>query len=107
MADLGHILTNSEQAACIHIAAIPSSPTLKRYLHQSLAIQCLLAGGDDYELCFTAPKMNRGKIEALAIELAIPLTCIGEIVSGKGLVVQDAEGNAITLETKGYDHFSA
>ena len=107
MADLGHILTNSEQAACIHITAIPSSPTLKRYLHQSLAIQCLLAGGDDYELCFTAPKMNRGKIEALAIELAIPLTCIREVVSGEGLVVQDAEGNAITLETKGYDHFSA
>lgn len=107
MADLGHILESSEKAACINITHIPSSPTLKKYLPQSLAINCLLAGGDDYELCFTAPQINRGKIEALAAELTIPLTRIGEIVSGAGLIVKDAQGNIMTLETQGYDHFSA
>lgn len=107
MADLGHILESSGKAACINMAALPCSTVLKRYLHQSLAMNCLLAGGDDYELCFTAPKINRGKIEALSAELAIPLTLIGGILSGEGLMVKDAGGNAITLETKGYDHFGA
>lgn len=107
IADLGHILESSAKAACINIADIPSSPILKKYLPQSLAINCLLTGGDDYELCFTAPQINRGKIEALVAELAIPLTRIGGILSGEGLIVKDAQGNIITLETQGYDHFSA
>ncbi|SFE70257.1 thiamine-phosphate kinase [Nitrosomonas sp. Nm166] len=106
MADLGHILAASEKAAHIYMADLPSSSTLKKYLHQSFAIHCLLAGGDDYELCFTVPKINREKIENLAAELAIPLTRIGEVLAGEGLIVKDAQGNAITLETRGYDHFS-
>ncbi len=106
LADLGHILESSEKAACINMANIPSSPTLKKYLPQSLAINCLLAGGDDYELCFTAPKINRTQIANLAAELTIPLTRIGEISLGEGLIVKDAQGNIMTLETKGYDHFN-
>ena len=106
MADLGHILESSEKSACINITDIPSSSTLKKYLPQPLAIHCLLTGGDDYELCFTAPKINREKIAALAAELVIPLTRIGEIFSGRGLIVKDAKGNIVKLETTGYDHFS-
>jgi thiamine-monophosphate kinase len=106
LADLGHILASSEKAACINMNDIPSSPTLKRYLPQSLAIDCLLAGGDDYELCFTAPKINRSKIADLAAELTIPLTRIGEISPGEGLIIKDAQGNTMTLETQGYDHFN-
>lgn len=107
MADLGHILTASEKAASINMTDIPCSPVIKKYLQQPLVMRCLLAGGDDYELCFTAPKINREKIENLSAELAIPLTRIGEILSGEGLIVKDAIGSAITLETKGYDHFIA
>ncbi len=107
MADIGHILAASEKAACIHIADIPCSSTLKKYLQQSPTINCLLAGGDDYELCFTAPKVNRKKIAHLAAELAVPLTCIGEIFAGEGLIVKDVQGNIMSLENKGYDHFGA
>lgn len=107
VADLGHILAASEKAAYISMTDIPCSPVLKKHLQQSLVMRCLLAGGDDYELCFTAPKINRMKIEKLSTELVIPLTRIGEIISGKGLIVKDDKGSAITLETKGYDHFSA
>jgi len=106
-ADLGHILIASEKAAYLNMTDIPCSPVIKKYLQQSLVMHCLLAGGDDYELCFTAPKINRDKIENLSTELAVPLTRIGEILSGEGLIVKDAKGSAITLETKGYDHFSA
>ncbi len=107
VADLGHILTASEKAAYINMTDIPCSPVIKKYLQQSLVMRCLLAGGDDYELCFTAPKINREKIENLSAELAIPLIRIGEILSGEGLIVKDAKGSAIILETKGYDHFIA
>ena len=68
-------------------------------------MNCLLAGGDDYELCFTAPKINRHKIETLSAELGILLTRIGGIYSGEGLIVKDAQGNTMTLEMQGYDHF--
>ncbi len=107
VADLGHILTASGKAAYINITDIPCSPVIKKYVQQPLVMHCLLAGGDDYELCFTAPTMNREKIENLSAELAIPLTRIGEIFSGEGLIVKDTKGSVITLETKGYDHFSA
>jgi thiamine-monophosphate kinase len=107
MADLGHILAASEKAASINMADIPCSSVLKKYLPQPLAVNCLLAGGDDYELCFTAPQSNRRRIEQLSGELAILLTRIGTILRGEGLTVKDTQGNEMTLETKGYDHFNA
>ena len=79
--------------------------SLKSYLSDSAAVRCLLAGGDDYELCFTASPSKRKKIAALAQELNIPLTRIGEVGEGEGLVVLDAGGNPLTLQVKGYDHF--
>lgn len=106
VADLGHILQNSEKSAVIHLHSIPCSPVLKKRLPQSVAMACLLAGGDDYELCFTAPTAHHTKITMLAAELRMPLTCIGGISSGEGLIVKDAQGKTITLETTGYDHFS-
>lgn len=105
LADLGHILKSSKVAAVIRMNEINCSTAMKKYLPQPLAIKCLLAGGDDYELCFTAPKSKRGKILMLSRELGIPLTRIGRIGEGEGLVVLDAEGKLLTLETKGYDHF--
>ncbi|MEE8254128.1 MAG: thiamine-phosphate kinase, partial [Nitrosomonadaceae bacterium] len=105
LADLGHILECSKVAAVIKMNKINCSAVLEKYLPQSQAINCLLVGGDDYELCFTARKAKRGKIEALSHEMAICLTRIGRIDAGEGLVVLDATGNAITLGTTGYDHF--
>ncbi|MDH5551925.1 MAG: thiamine-phosphate kinase, partial [Nitrosomonas sp.] len=71
------------------------------------AINCWLAGGDDYELCFTVPPINRGDIERLSIELSIPLTCIGKITAVKGLTVHGMDGSVLTQEKKGYDHFNS
>lgn len=107
LADLGHILTASEKSACIAMDKIPCSAILKKYLSMPLATECLLAGGDDYELCFTASPVNRNKVASLAEELDIHLTRIGEVCSGKGVIVKDGEGKIITLESSGYEHFSA
>ena len=105
LADLGHILECSKVAAVIEMNAIKRSAVMEKYLPRSLAINCLLAGGDDYELCFTAPRAKYGKIEDLSRELGIPLTRIGRINQGEGLVVLDAAGKSIELEARGYDHF--
>ncbi len=105
IADLGHVLAASEKAASINITDIPCSAVLKKYSWQTIATDCLLAGGDDYELCFTAAESNRREIEALSAKLAVPLTRIGKIHPGAGLIVKDAQGHAMTLEIKGYDHF--
>jgi thiamine-monophosphate kinase len=86
---------------------IKCSAPLKKRLPHPLALKYLLAGGDDYELCFTALRSKRPKIEALSRELSLPLTRIGKIGKGSGLVVHDAAGETLTLQMMGYDHFSA
>ena len=105
LADLGHSLQNSNVAATIHMDEINCSASIKKRLPQPLAMKCLLAGGDDYELCFTAPRTARAKIEMLSREEGIQLTRIGRIGEGAGLVVLDAAGGAVKLQAKGYDHF--
>lgn len=111
LADLGHVLKSSKVGAVIRMDAIRRSEIMEKYLAHPLAnplaSKCLLSGGDDYELCFTAPKSKREKIEALSHEEEIPLTRIGKIDQGEGLVVLDAAGGTVITETKGYDHFRA
>jgi thiamine-monophosphate kinase len=105
LADLEHILEHSRVAAVIRMDAICRSAPIERYLPDPLAAECLLAGGDDYELCFTAPESTRARIEKLSYEQRIPLSRIGRIEEGEGLVVQEATGKTVITETKGYDHF--
>ncbi len=105
LADLGHILEYSGVGATVKVNTMACSTVLQKYLSQDIAINCWLAGGDDYELCFTAPPINRGAIERISTELSIPLTRIGEILDVKGLTVQSIDGSVLIQEKKGYDHF--
>ena len=116
LADLGHILDRSAVAATIDFDLIPCSLTLKNKLQSEntvpntvcrLAIDCLLAGGDDYELCFTAPENKRDTVIRLAQESDILLSRIGKIMPGKGLIILGTDGNPLIFKNKGYDHFSA
>ena len=105
LADLGHILEASKLAASINFSALPLSPILRGHLQQPLGRQCALSGGDDYELCFTAPVARHVELLEIAARLKLPLTCIGKTVAGTGCVVHDAAGNPIHMETSGYEHF--
>ncbi len=105
LADLGHILACSNVGGVVRANEISCSAVMRRYLPQPLALKCLLAGGDDYELCFTAPVSAGAKIGMLSREAGISLTRIGRIVEGKGLLVLDAEDRVIDMERAGYDHF--
>lgn len=103
LADLGHILEASQVGAQLEYAALPMSGVLSS--HAAFSQQCVLAGGDDYELCFTAPVTRHTELLRIAAELALPLSCIGKVVAGSGAVVHDAQGAIIQLKSRGYDHF--
>ncbi len=72
---------------------------------EKLLQNCILAGGDDYELCFTAPAAYHAEILRISEQLDLPLTRIGKIIAGQGCTVRDAQGNPLNIESAGYDHF--
>ena len=106
LADLGHILEGSGVGAEIAVAALPVSPVLRACLPHALGRNCVLAGGDDYELCFTAPVAQRDALQKISQRLGLPLTRIGTIVAGGGCTVRAADGEIITIGESGYDHFA-
>jgi thiamine-monophosphate kinase len=113
-ADLGHILECSAVGAQVGVDALPVSELLHAALRQAgnalvtrdLALHCALAGGDDYELCFTAPPERRDEIEGIAANLSLPLQRIGVIVAGRGCELRAADGVIVQMKEKGYDHFA-
>ena len=106
LADMGHILEASGVGADIEYSKLPVSETLAKYLEDEVARDCLLSGGDDYELCFTAPADLHDKLRRLSKRQKINLTCIGRIVNRKGLRVRDDGGRVMSFKNKGFDHFS-
>jgi len=106
LADLGHILEQSGVGAEIHFEHLPLHEVMRRHIQLEVAQNCVLAGGDDYELCFTVPAARHEAILVLARELDLPLTCIGRITSGAALKVL-REGQPMTVGATGFDHFAA
>jgi thiamine-monophosphate kinase len=102
VADLGHITQCSGVGAKIELAAIPLSDEAQRIAANPVD---LITGGDDYELLFTAPASAQPSIEAIAKELNLPITKIGEITQGDRVVVLDNKGVEVSFETGGYRHF--
>jgi thiamine-monophosphate kinase len=107
VADLGHVAERSGVALELRYAKLPRSRALKACADERLAQECLLAGGDDYELAFTANPESRRRVEAVAADLGLALTRIGSVGAGEpGLVsVQDAAGKMMQLARTGFDHF--
>lgn len=100
LADLGHICFRSGLGARIDPAALPLSAAARARVGETHARDAALRGGDDYELCFTAPPSRRETIVALSTRVAVPLTRIGEMVTGQGVNAAGHERNA-----PGYEHF--
>jgi len=111
LGDLAHILGQSGVAAEIHLPRIPASSWLHERALDPETTQWghefVLSGGDDYELCFTAPVANAERVRAAGRATNVPVTAIGRIRTGEGLVVRDAAGNAIDLSgIAAFDHFA-
>jgi thiamine-monophosphate kinase len=106
--DLGHILDASNAGARIELARLPCLPALAARMQgveRELALACVLSGGDDYELCFTAPPAQRDAVAALEQDAQVALTRIGTITAAKGLVIEDETGAALRAVPKAFDHF--
>jgi len=105
--DLGHILERSQVGAVVHYDQVPRPSAFNGVNHDQLEKDCVLSGGDDYELLFTAAQSRRKDIASLAKELNLPLSRIGSIRSGaSSLEVLDADGRPMPY-CGGFDHFAA
>jgi thiamine-monophosphate kinase len=104
LGDLGHILKRSGVGALVEVALLPLGPTLQDQ-PDSVAIPFALNGGDDYELCFTAPVDRRDAVIAAAFKCGCAATRIGHITAQPGLVVLDRNGDHIATPPHSFDHF--
>jgi thiamine-monophosphate kinase len=106
LADLGHVLERSKVAAEVEFEALPRSADLRACANRTLADECLLAGGDDYELVFTAGTDKRAAVEAAGRAAGVPVTRIGSIVAGAQAVrLLDRAGRPLDVGRRGFDHF--
>jgi len=99
-ADLGHVCRQSGCAARIHLDQLPLSAPVREYLRAGGDIRPIVSGGDDYELCFTAPARIAPRLAGLGV------TRIGEILPGEGVELLDASGRALDLPPA-WEHFSS
>ena len=107
LADVGHIAERSGVAIELRYAQLPRSRALNACTDERLGQECLLAGGDDYELAFTARADAHATVAAVAPELGLALTCIGTVSAGVpgSVAVYDAAGKMMQIASKGFDHF--
>ncbi|KQV95201.1 thiamine-phosphate kinase [Rhizobacter sp. Root1221] len=106
LGDLGHILRRSGVGAVVDADALPRSADLAA---QPIDVQreCGLAGGDDYELLFTAPPGQAGAVTLAARESGVPVTRIGRIEATPGLRLVDGRGAALPHTFGSFDHFKS
>ncbi len=102
--DLGHVLAASRVGACIDEAALPLADGLAG-LPDAPRRECLLHGGDDYELLFTADPDRRAEVLAAAQASATPVTRIGRIEAAPGLRLNTTDGRQQEWPLRGFDHF--
>jgi thiamine-monophosphate kinase len=103
--DLGHILERSRMGALLDYQRIPRDGTFAKLADAKLEAQCVLSGGDDYELLFTASKERRAAIESVSHDLKVALSCIGEIAAGDRLTILDRDRKPMAYKS-GFDHFA-
>jgi thiamine-monophosphate kinase len=104
LGDLRHVLRRSRLGAEVDADALPRSADL-RALPLALQRTCTLAGGDDYELVFTAPPTRAAQVEAAARTAQVGVTRIGRIDAEAGLRLVDARGAAVENCFGSFDHF--
>jgi thiamine-monophosphate kinase len=107
--DLGHMLKASQTGAVLTTDWIQDSAAISpamQALPLARRLDMALAGGDDYELLFTAPPDQADAVQEAANDCDVSITCIGRITSGSGLQVLDAQGLPMSRRFASFDHFS-
>ncbi len=113
LGDLGHILRASgvgariDTSKTIELIATSAYPASARgMIDPELLHQCTLAGGDDYELAFTAAPARRAAVAAAAQASSTPVTRIGVIEAAPGLRLVDGRGQPVAQRFASFDHFA-
>ncbi|MFZ6817259.1 thiamine-phosphate kinase [Undibacterium sp. Ji22W] len=103
--DLGHILERSHVGASLDVDGLPAGPILEKQTQEKRR-EFTLNGGDDYELCFTAPSDQREAIIAAGLASQTAVTRVGIIEAEIGLRLRDMNGETINLSLNSFDHFT-
>ena len=106
LADLGHICVASGVGAEIDVDALPTSSALLALFDAATRRPLQLAGGDDYELCFTATESAAASLLQDLARSGCGATRIGRIVADAGVHVRDAAGNPVNVAQRGWEHFA-
>ena len=113
LGDLGHILRASGVGACVDtsitmklIAASALPESVRVHFDVNFLHQCTLAGGDDYELLFTAPAAARAAVAAASQASSTPVTRIGRIEAEPGMRLVDGQGQPVVHHYASFDHFA-
>jgi thiamine-monophosphate kinase len=113
LGDLGHILKASRVGARVDttlaadlLAGDGDGHRAEGVLHHQARLACVLSGGDDYELAFTAPVSARAAVEAAALEARTAVSRIGRIENAPGLRLVDATGQPVSGDFAAFDHFA-
>jgi thiamine-phosphate kinase len=106
VADLGHICKQSRVGAEIDPALLPFSSAMLTHVQDADAVGFALAGGDDYELCFTVPFDKANEVAADLARVGCGATRIGRIVEGDGVRIVDARGETRAVPQAGWNHFA-
>jgi thiamine-monophosphate kinase len=104
LGDIGHVLRASQVGALVDVDAVPRSAALRRQ-PQALQRLCTLAGGDDYELAFTAAPQHASAVADAAQRCGVAVVRIGQIEAAEGLRLIDGRGVAVANEFVSFDHF--
>jgi len=103
LADCTHIATASSVSLVIEQSRMPLSDSLLRFAGAEQALQCGLGGGDDYLLAFTLPATALLPLQAEGW----PVHVIGQVTTGEGVRLVDADGNSLNIAHRGYNHFTS
>jgi len=108
LADYGHIAEQSGVGGCLTLDDIPLSVSFLSHTASfpTTPYQLALSGGEDYELCFTAGRSNRGKIADCVKKCGIAMTRIGIVTSFPGVAVINPDGTPYNFQTEGFNHFT-
>ena len=109
LGDLGHILQRSKVGAVIDTAWVQDSAAISDAMQTisfNKRLDFALAGGDDYELLFTASPDQADEVLAAAEQCGVSVTCIGRITPVAGVQVMDLQGLPLSRRFAGFDHFA-
>ena len=113
LGDLGHVLKSSRVGAEIDVhittdllASGALQENAKGIFDAETMMPCALAGGDDYELVFTAPAARRAAVQAASSASGTQVTRIGRITPAPGLRLLDRTGQPLPGRFASFDHFA-